>query len=143
MKMKLNVLAAILMLSGVAVADDESPVAEVYGEQVTVGDLALPPKMVEQSRSSMMIAAWKFNQGLYRKYGGRVVFQQAGYEPLDGHKAFMEGLKTSGAYTIIDPAYQDLFKETDEYFTKHHEFVEQADADEYFSSPWWLKQDAK
>ena len=129
--------------------------SELQGKLTTLNSLAemeQPPatdaerKQEQADRrgvAAMMVASWKFNQGLYRKYGGRVVFQQAGLEPLDASKAFMDELKTSGVYTIIDPAYQDLFTETDEYFTKHHEFVDQAEADEYFSSPWWLKQDTK
>ena len=92
----------------------------------------------ERSVASMMVSGWKFNQALYRKYGGRVVFQQAGLEPIDAHKAFMQELETSGAYKILDPAYQDLFKETNEYFDKKFEYADQAAIDKYFASPWWL-----
>ena len=261
--MKMPVLLAILMWSGIAAASDDAVVAELYGQKITAADLPLPPKMVEESRSTMspdefaqwrqdslrqmlaygvmqeaqkrfltemkleptdaeidsymesqrrfmaadrkrraaeqekleqelgqadlseerrselqgnltslnwlaeqekppatdaerkeqreaersvaamMVATWKFNQGLYHKYGGRVVFQQAGNEPLDANKAFIEELKTSDAYTIIDPAYQDLFKETDEYFAKHFDYLDQAEADAYFSAPWWLKENTK
>ena len=92
----------------------------------------------EQRVAAMTVSGWKFNQALYRKYGGRVVFQQVGLEPIDAHKAFMQELETSGAYKILDPAYQDVFKETNEYFDKKFEYADQAEIDKYFASPWWL-----
>ena len=95
----------------------------------------------EHSVAEMMVGNWNFNRGLYRKYGGRVVFQQAGMEAVDGHKAFLKELRASGAYRILDPAYQGLFKETDEYFGKEFEYLDSTKANEYFATPWWL-QDA-
>lgn len=93
----------------------------------------------EQTVAAMMVSGWKFNQALYRKYGGRVVFQQVGLEPIDAHKAFMQELETSGSYKILDPAYQDLFRETNEYFDKKFQYADQAEIDKYFASPWWLQ----
>ena len=92
----------------------------------------------EQTVAAMTVSGWKFNQALYRKYGGRVIFQQAGLEPIDAHKAFMQELETSGAYKILDPAYEDLFKEANEYFDKKFQYADQAEIDKYFASPWWL-----
>jgi len=92
----------------------------------------------EQTVAAMMVLDWRFNQALYRKYGGRVVFQQAGLEPVDAHKAFMQELGASGAYKILDSAYQDLFKESNEYFDKEFEYADQTEIDKYFASPWWL-----
>ena len=31
------------------------------------------------------VRAWKINKALYKKYGGKVIFQQAGVEPLDAY----------------------------------------------------------
>ena len=98
-------------------------------------------KAAQRSVATMMVSNWKFNQGLYHKYGGRVVFQQAGLEPIDANKAFLDELKASGDYTINDPAYQHLFKESDDYFNKKFDPVDKVKADEYFASPWWLKAD--
>lgn len=108
-------------------------------ERPAAGDASDEDKAAERSVATMMVANWNFNQGLYQKYGGRVIFQQAGMEPIDGHKAFLEALKASGEYSIIDPAYQDVFKESDEYLNKKFDLVDKAEADEYFASPWWLK----
>jgi len=99
-------------------------------------------KAAQRMVATMTVSNWNFNQGLYRKYGGRVVFQQAGLEPIEANQQFIAALKASGSYRIKDPAYQDLFKETDEYLDKEFEAVDKAEADEYFASPWWLKTDA-
>lgn len=92
----------------------------------------------EKTVAVMMVSNWKFNQALYQKYAGRVVFQQLGLEPIDAHQKFMQELSTSGAYKILDPAYQGLFKETNEYFDKKFEDVDKAEAEKYFATPWWL-----
>lgn len=94
----------------------------------------------ERDAAGLMVSNWKFNQALYRKYGGRVVFQQAGLEPIDAHKAFVEELKKSGDYRILDPAYDDLFRELDDYFSRRFDFVDEARAREYFDRPWWEAQ---
>ena len=45
--------------------------------------------MAEQMRpmkrqmAQQFVRAWKINKALYEKYGGRVIFQQAGVEPLE------------------------------------------------------------
>ncbi len=94
----------------------------------------------EQTVAVMLVSSWKFNQALYQKYAGRVVFQQFGLEPIDAHKKFMQELSTTGAYKILDPAYENLFKETNEYFNKKFDYVDKAEADKYFASPWWLSE---
>ena len=60
--MKMPVLLAILMWSGIAAASDDAVVAELYGQKITAADLPLPPKMVEESRSTMSpdeFAQWR------------------------------------------------------------------------------------
>ena len=44
------------------------------------------PEMMAQ----WMVGPWKFNRELYRQYGGMVIWQQAGIEPLDAYKQFLE-----------------------------------------------------
>ncbi|HEY0943857.1 MAG TPA: hypothetical protein VGD81_01275, partial [Opitutaceae bacterium] len=36
------------------------------------------------------VRAWKINKALYAQYGGRVIFQQAGPEPLDAYREFLK-----------------------------------------------------
>jgi hypothetical protein len=40
--------------------------------------------------ASAFIRQWKLNQALYRQYGGRIIFQQGGPEPLDAYRRFLE-----------------------------------------------------
>jgi len=90
--------------------------------------------------AKMMVASWKFNQGLYKQYGGRVIFQQMGLEPIDALKKFLAELKASGDYEIYDPALaNDLFKEQEAYFDKKFDNSSPAEAEKYFATPWWLQ----
>jgi len=56
--------------------------------------------------ATVSVTSWKFNKALYTKYGGRVIFQQAGFEPIDAYKSFLEGHKASKNYEIMDPAIE-------------------------------------
>jgi hypothetical protein len=80
-----------------------------------------------------MVKMWKFNKSLYEKYGGRVIFQQAGLEPLDAYRRFLEDNESRGAYRIDDPALRAKFWE---YFTtlRHTD----AGVKNPFDKPWWL-----
>ena len=86
----------------------------------------------------MMVPGWAFNQGLYREYGGKVIIQQTGLGPVEALKSFMQELAKGDAYKILDPAYADVFKDSDEYFNKDFQYVDKETADKYFASPWWL-----
>jgi len=98
-------------------------------------------KQLEEERTvaAMMVPGWAFNQGLYRQYGGKVAIQQTGLEPIDALKSFMQELAKSDAYKILDPAYADVFKDSDAYFDKEFQYVDKETADKYFASPWWLE----
>ena len=52
-----------------------------------------------ETRSAMsFVRSWKINQALYRKYGGRVAFQQAGAEPVDAYRDFLKEQETKGQF---------------------------------------------
>ncbi len=96
-------------------------------------DLKIDRQLAEQA-----VAEWKFYKALYHKYGGRVIAQQAGYEPIDALKAFLEEMKKKGDYRILDPAYEGVFQETLDYIDNpNHDFVDKAEAEKYFADPWW------
>jgi hypothetical protein len=98
----------------------------------------------ERQVARIMVVSWKFNQGLYKQYGGRVIFQQMGLEPIDALKKFLADLKASGDYEIYDPALaKDLFKEQEEYFDKKLDDSSPAEAEKYFATPWWLQNPTK
>ncbi len=98
-------------------------------------------RRIDRQLAKQAVSEWKFYKALYHQYGGRVIAQQAGYEPIDAIKAFLEEMKKRGDYRILDPAYEGVFDETFAYFRNpNHEYVDKAEADKYFASPWWLQK---
>jgi heat shock protein HslJ len=96
---------------------------------------------VEALRRDMartMIRQWKINKALYDRYGGRIIYQQLGPEPLDAYRLFLEERQREGAFTIHDQA---LAKRFWRYFTDEsiHDFMEPGGADEAraFAVPPW------
>jgi hypothetical protein len=59
--------------------------------------------------SAASIVRWKTMRALYRKYGGRIIYQQAGPEPLDALRRFLEHAEKQGDFRIADPALQATF----------------------------------
>ena len=53
------------------------------------------------------------NKALYLKYGGRVIFQQAGIEPIDAYQAQLAAIKGDGGLKIIKTKYRDVFDDFD------------------------------
>ena len=101
---------------------------------------------VEAMRREMgasLIRRWKINKALHEQYGGRIIYQQLGPEPLDAYRRFLEERSRSGAFAIHDPTFAQHFWR---YFTDEsiHVFMEPGSADEAraFSSPPWEKADA-
>lgn len=92
-------------------------------------------------RSSMAKSAirqWKINKALYGEYGGRIIYQQLGPEPLDAYRQFLEQRQNEGAFTIQDPSLVQGFWR---YFTDEsiHDFMEPGSADEeraFAVHPW-------
>ena len=42
-----------------------------------------------QRVAAMWVKQWKVNQALFREFGGRIIFQQAGWEPIDAYRALL------------------------------------------------------
>ncbi len=59
--------------------------------------------------SAASIVRWKTMRSLYRQYGGRIIFQQAGPEPLDALRRFLEHAEKQGDFRIADPALEAGF----------------------------------
>jgi len=93
---------------------------------------------METSMATSMIRQWKINKALHEGYGGRIIYQQLGPEPLDAYRAFLESRQADGAFEIFEPALADGFWS---YFTDEarHDFMEpgSADAQNAFSTPVW------
>jgi len=81
------------------------------------------------------IRSWKINRELFKQYGGRVIFQQAGPEPLDAYRDFLKEQEKKGAFHINDAAAEKQFWK---YFTEDkHTFLDEAEAKKAFDDPWW------
>jgi hypothetical protein len=109
-------------------------------------DAATPQEAAEEAQARRVVAAafirqWKINQALYREFGGRIVFQQGGPEPLDAYRRFLEDQQSRGAFAITDAGLRAGFWR---YYRDDaiHSFYRAGSADEAraFASPWWLAE---
>ncbi len=55
-----------------------------------------------QQVAAAFILQWKINRALYTQYGGRIIFQQGGPEPLDAYRRFLEDAQSRGDFRIVD-----------------------------------------
>jgi hypothetical protein len=85
------------------------------------------------------IRTWKVNRALHQLYGGRVIFQQAGPEPLDAYRDFLREEEAKGSFKITDAEAKKVFWK---YFTDDsmHTFLDAKDGKEAMETPWWLKE---
>ncbi len=85
-----------------------------------------------------MIRQWKLNRALHRQYGGRIIFQQLGPEPLDAYRQFLGERQAAGNFTIHRKDFEDTFWR---YFRddSSHDFYEPGSTEEAqaFNTPPW------
>ena len=99
---------------------------------------------VEQMRHDMgrsMIRQWKLNGELYRRYGGRIIYQQLGPEPLDAYRHYLEERQAAGDFRIHEKAFDGAFWR---YFADDamHSFYapgSEEEAGAFATPPWELK----
>jgi heat shock protein HslJ len=112
----------------------------------TAGDYLTPEEAaeveaMETTMATGLIRQWKINKALHEQYGGRIIYQQLGPEPLDAYRTFLEQRQAEGAFAINDPALADAFWN---YFTNEsiHDFMEPggADAMNAFTTPPWERK---
>jgi hypothetical protein len=88
-----------------------------------------------------IIRQWKINKALYEQYGGRIIYQQLGPEPIDAYREFLRQREADGAFAIRDQALAASFWR---YFTDDsiHDFMPPGGADEAraFTTPPWERQ---
>ncbi len=94
-------------------------------------------RKMEEDIAKQFIYAWKLNLKLYEQYGGRVIFQQAGVEPLDAYRLFLRARQEAGDFQILDETQASSFWN---YFTNDlmHTFYSKEDSDKFMKTPWWL-----
>ena len=110
-------------------------------EQRKIGQ-TIPNYAEIQRRSAERVARisvrqWNINKALYEKYGGRVIFQQMGYEPVDAYRALIAEIRQQQEVEILDPSFPDPFAYMIEYLDMPHQYLPKKEADKYFKKPWW------
>ncbi len=91
---------------------------------------------MQRDMGRSMIRQWKINKALHREYGGRVIYQQFGPEPLDAYREYLEAQQREGAFVIHETAFEDEFWS---YFSddSKHSFFESATEASAFEIPPW------
>jgi hypothetical protein len=96
---------------------------------------------MRREMASGIIRQWKLNKALYDQYGGRLIYQQLGPEPLDAYRQFLRQREADGAFAIRDQALETSFWR---YFTDDsiHDFMAPGGPDEAraFTTPPWEQQ---
>jgi len=106
-------------------------------EEKAIPDYGEIKKDALKQVASTTVTNWKFNKALYNKYEGRVIFQQAGWEPIDAYKTFWDEQLNAKTFEVFDASFGPIFDSMDEYFEMGHSYMTKEDADKYFSKPWW------
>jgi len=106
-----------------------------------IGAASPPDPADAQARAEIaaaFIRQWKINGALWRRFGGRIAFQQGGPEPIDATRAFLEQARSRGDLRIDDPSLEAPFWS---YYTDdaRHSFYPRGSPEEAqaFSAPPW------
>ncbi len=99
---------------------------------------------VRQEMAKAFIEQWMINKALYQQYGGRIIYQQMGPEPLDAMHDYLKEQQQKGAFTIVEESFKVPFWE---YFVNDskHDFFKQGSTEEKlaFDTPPWRKKQAE
>jgi hypothetical protein len=86
-------------------------------------------KVVNNSTKAFILN-WKINRELYKQYKGRMIFQQAGLEPLDAYRLFFEEQQSKGKFKFCNKDAEDLF--WDYWRNTRHTFIKDPNEIERF-----------
>ena len=116
---------------------EETPTA---ADELTADERVEVDAMRRQMGASM-IRQWKINRALHAEYGGRIIYQQMGPEPLDAYRAFLDQQCAAGALRFMDEQVEAAFWN---YFTNEeiHDFMAPGSEDEQnaFAVPPWERK---
>lgn len=93
----------------------------------------------ETQMARAIIGQWKVNQALYKQYGGRVIYQQGGAEPLDAYHKFFKAAQKAGDFKILDEDLEPVFWSYYTTDSKHRFYPESGDEKEQaINTRWWM-----
>jgi hypothetical protein len=91
----------------------------------------------DRELASVWVATWKFHRSLHREFGGgAVAWRDSGPEPIGAYRKWLEGLESSGDFTITAPELRELFWS---YWRADPDVIVNPDEDP-FAAPWWVDQ---
>jgi hypothetical protein len=118
----------------IANLDESNSPAEEDSEEI---------RQYREQVATAFIRQWKINKALYEQYGGRIIFQQGGPEPLDAYRRFLESQEKAGSFKILDETFEQKFWN---YYRNDaiHSFYPKGSKAETraFETPWWLLEAA-
>jgi len=88
----------------------------------------------ERKVGAVWVKQWKVNQALFREFGGRIIFQQAGWEPIDAYRALLDQYKADKRFVVNDPSLQEAIYR---YFQHGFVYADEKKAKFYFERPYW------
>lgn len=93
-----------------------------------------PEYVKEQNKlAKQFVYSWKMNKALYDQFGGKILFQQTGIEPIDAYKELMTQAIKNGSIKILDKSLEPGFWA----YVNNNPGSTYTDA---FNQPWWLKK---
>ena len=123
---------------GIIVTDEErNAFADKMVEAISNLPLKPPVPLSKETylkTADRWIKNYKRNKLLYELYGGKVIFQQAGIEPIDAYYKWLQSEEAKGSFSFSDATVRTAFY--DYYAKQRHIEVPTKDID--FSKPWWL-----
>jgi len=126
--------AAYIQHMRAALSKDPSYSGPLPGSEESAEDEAARAEI-----TAAFIQQWKINRALYQQYGGRIIYQQGGPEPLDGYRKFLEESAARGDFRIANPDLEAGFWR---YYRDEsiHDFYKPGSAEEAkaFTDPPWL-----
>lgn len=113
-------------------------------EQESIADLSEQEQAeladLRRAMADSIITHWKIGRSLYREYGGRIIYQQLGPEPLDAYLRYLRSVQQSGELRICGARTDSDFWA---YFTdeQRHSFMAPGSEDQKraFELPPWAK----
>jgi len=113
---------------------------DIYRKSIERGSVAEKIFKSRNSATEKVIIGWKINNQLYKQYGGRVIFQQAGPEPLDAYRKFFEEQQSKGYFEFYNKEAEELFWDYYRNEKIHTFYSDAAEAKSMMDTPWWLHE---
>jgi hypothetical protein len=108
-------LTRLLANASLSRPDRKALESQLASENDFLAALAEPtgdPAEIASARDEVaaaFIRQWKINRALYQQYGGRIIFQQGGPEPLDAYRKFLEQQRAQGDFVIVNKELERAF----------------------------------